>query len=170
MKALFEKHQIERRIHEIALQIENRHKHEHIPIVLVCVLNGGFMFYTKLAEQLQSLDPECDFIKVKSYEGKERGNLEILLHSTIDVNDKHVYIIDDIYDSGVTMKSLREYYLNKGAINASVVTLIKRAINEIDMPLNSLYGFEIHDEWVVGYGMDDEEGKKRSIPYILAIK
>ena len=98
MKTLFEKHQIERRIHEIALQIENRHKHEHIPIVLVCVLNGGFMFYTKLAEQLQSLDPECDFIKVKSYEGKERGNLEILLHSSMDVKNKHVYIINVIYD------------------------------------------------------------------------
>lgn len=169
MKVLFEKFQIEKRINKIATQIENRHKGEHIPIVLVCVLNGGFMFYTKLAEQLQSLDPECDFIKVKSYEGKERGDLEILLHSSMDVKDKHVYIIDDIYDSGVTMKSLREYYLDKGAINASVITLIKRAINEIDMPLNSLYGFEIHEEWVVGYGMDDEEGKKRSIPYILAI-
>ena len=157
MKKLFEKNQIEKRIHEVAIQIENRYKGEHIPIVLVCVLNGGFMFYTKLTEQLQSLDPECDFIKVKSYEGKERGDLEIILHSSIDVKDKHVYIIDDIYDSGVTMKSLREYYLGKGAIN------------EIDMPLNSLYGFEIHDEWVIGFGMDDEEGKKRSLPYILAI-
>jgi hypoxanthine phosphoribosyltransferase len=169
MKPLFEKSQIEKRIHEIAVQISNRHKGEHIPIVLVCVLNGGFMFYTKLTEQLQSLDPECDFIKVKSYKGRERGDLEVILHSSINVNNKHVYIIDDIYDSGVTMKSLREYYLDKGAINASVITLIKRAINEIDMPLNSLYGFEIHDEWVVGFGMDDEEGKKRSFPFILAV-
>ena len=49
------------------------------------------------------------------------------------------------------------------------MTLIKRSINEVDMPINSIYGFEIHDEWVVGYGMDDEEGRKRSLPYILAI-
>ena len=169
MNKLFEKNQIEKRIHEIATQISNRHKSEHIPIVLVCVLNGGFVLYSKLVEELSSLDPECDFIKVKSYEGRERRDLEVQLHSSIDVNNKHVYLIDDIYDSGVTMKSLREYYLNKGAINASIVTLIKRAINEVDMPLNSLYGFEIHDEWVVGFGMDDEEGKKRSLPYILAV-
>ncbi len=169
MKPLFEKSQIEKRIHEIAVQISNRHKGEHIPIVLVCVLNGGFMFYTKLTEQLQSLDPECDFIKVKSYEGKERGDLEIILHPSIDVNSKHVYIIDDIYDSGVTMKSLKEMFLELDPASVSVVTLIKRSINEINMPLNSIYGFEVKNEWVVGYGMDDEEGKKRSIPYILAV-
>jgi hypoxanthine phosphoribosyltransferase len=169
MKVLFEKSQIEKRINEIATQIENRHKNENIPIVLVCVLNGGFVFYSKLTEQLQSLDPECDFIKVKSYEGKERGNLEITLNSSIDVNNKHVYIIDDIYDSGVTMKSLREMFLRHNPASVSIVTLIKRAINEINMPLNSIYGFEIRDQWVVGYGMDDEEGKKRSIPYILAV-
>jgi hypoxanthine phosphoribosyltransferase len=169
MTKLFEKNQIEERIYKIATQISNRHKGENIPIVLVCVLNGGFVFYSKMVEELSSLDPECDFIKVKSYEGRERRDLEILLHSSIDVNNKHVYLIDDIYDSGVTMQSLREYYLNKGAINASVVTLIKRAINEVDMPLNSIYGFEIHDEWVVGFGMDDEEGRKRSLPYILAV-
>jgi hypoxanthine phosphoribosyltransferase len=169
MKVLFEKSQIEKRINEIATQIENRHKNENIPIVLVCVLNGGFVFYSKLTEQLQSLDPECDFIKVKSYEGKERGNLEITLNSSIDVNNKHVYIIDDIYDSGVTMKSLREMFLRHNPASVSIVTLIKRAINEINMPLNSIYGFEIRDQWVVGYGMDDEEGKKRSISYILAV-
>jgi hypoxanthine-guanine phosphoribosyltransferase len=68
MKVLFEKSQIEKRINEIAIQIENRHKNEHIPIILVCVLNGGFVFYSKLVEKLSSLDPQCDFIKVKSYE------------------------------------------------------------------------------------------------------
>ena len=50
-----------------------------------------------------------------------------------------------------------------------MVTLIKRYINEVDMPTGSLYGFEIIDEWVVGFGMDDDLGKKRSLPYILAI-
>lgn len=169
MTVLFEKSQIEKRIHEIATQISNRHKNEHIPIVLVCVLNGGFMFYSKLTEQLHPLDPECDFIKVKSYEGKERNKLEIKLMPTTNVKGKHVYIIDDIYDSGVTMKSLKEMFLELEPASVSVVTLIKRSINEINMPLNSIYGFEVKNEWVVGYGMDDEEGKKRSIPYILAV-
>jgi len=169
MKVLFEKSQIEKRINEIAIQIENRHKNEHIPIILVCVLNGGFVFYSKLVEKLSSLDPQCDFIKVKSYEGRERSNLEVILKPSIDIQNKHVYIIDDIYDSGVTMKKLREMFLGYDAASVNIVTLVKRFINEIDMPTGSLYGFEIKNEWVVGYGMDDEEGNKRSIPYILAI-
>ena len=169
MKVLFEKSQIENRIKEIGVQILNRHKEENNPIVLVGVLNGGFMFYSKLVDQLALLDPQCDFIRVKSYKGREHEVPEIIIPSSLDVKNKFVYIIDDIYDTGLTMEVLKNQFTDLGASGVSVVTLIKRAINEVDMPVNSLYGFEIHDEWVVGYGMDDEEGRKRSLPYILAV-
>ena len=169
MKVLFEKSQIENRIKEIGVQILNRHKEESNPIVLVGVLNGGFMFYSKLVDQLAMLDPQCDFIRVKSYKGREHEIPEIIIPSSLDVKNKFVYIIDDIYDTGLTMQVLKNQFTDLGASGVSVVTLIKRSINEVDMPINSLYGFEIHDEWVVGYGMDDEEGRKRSLPYILAV-
>lgn len=169
MKVLFEKSQIENRIKEIGVQILNRHKEESNPIVLIGVLNGGFMFYSKLVDQLALLDPQCDFIRVKSYKGREHEVPEIIIPSSLDVKNKFVYIIDDIYDTGLTMQVLKNQFMDLGASGVGVVTLIKRAINEVDMPINSLYGFEIHDEWVVGYGMDDEEGRKRSLPYILAI-
>jgi hypoxanthine phosphoribosyltransferase len=169
MKVLFEKSQIENRIKEIGVQILNRHKEENNPIVLIGVLNGGFMFYSKLVDQLALLDPQCDFIRVKSYKGREHEVPEIIIPSSLNVKNKFVYIIDDIYDTGLTMEALKNQFTDLGASGVSVVTLIKRAINEVDMPINSLYGFEIHDEWVVGYGMDDEEGRKRSLPPILAI-
>jgi hypoxanthine phosphoribosyltransferase len=169
MKVLFEKPQIENRIKEIGVQILNRHKDETTPIVLVGVLNGGFMFYTKLLDQLAMLDPKCDFIRVKSYKGREHEVPEIVIPTSIDLKNKHVYIIDDIYDTGITMQILRKQFSDLGASGVSVVTLIKRAINEVDMPLGSLYGFVVEDEWVVGFGMDDDLGKKRSLPYILAI-
>ena len=169
MKVLFEKSQIENRIKEIGIQILNRHKEESNPIVLIGVLNGGFMFYSKLVDQLALLDPQCDFIRVKSYKGREHEVPEIIIPSSLNIKNKFVYIIDDIYDTGLTMEVLKNQFTDLGASGVSVVTLIKRAINEVDMPVNSLYGFEIHDEWVVGYGMDDEEGRKRSLPYILAI-
>lgn len=169
MKVLFEKSQIENRIKEIGIQILNRHKEETTSIVLIGVLNGGFMFYSKLVDQLALLDPHCDFIRVKSYKGREHEVPEIIIPSSLNVKNKFVYIIDDIYDTGLTMEALKNQFTDLGASGVSVVTLIKRAINEVDMPINSLYGFEIHDEWVVGYGMDDEEGRKRSLPYILAI-
>ena len=169
MKVLFEKSQIENRIKEIGVQILNRHKEENNPIVLIGVLNGGFMFYSKLVDQLALLDPQCDFIRVKSYKGREHEIPEIIIPSSLNVKNKFVYIIDDIYDTGLTMQALKNQFMDLGASGVSVVTLVKRAINEVDMPINSLYGFEIHDEWVVGYGMDDEEGRKRSLPYILAI-
>jgi hypoxanthine phosphoribosyltransferase len=169
MKVLFEKSQIENRIKEIGVQILNRHKEENNPIVLIGVLNGGFMFYSKLVDQLALLDPQCDFIRVKSYKGREHEIPEIIIPLSLNVKNKFVYIIDDIYDTGLTMEALKNQFSDLGASGVSVVTLIKRSINEVDMPVNSLYGFEIHDEWVVGYGMDDEEGRKRSLPYILAI-
>ena len=169
MKVLFEKSQIENRIKEIGVQILNRHKEENNPIILIGVLNGGFMFYSKLVDQLALLDPQCDFIRVKSYKGREHEVPEIIIPSSLDVKNKFVYIIDDIYDTGLTMEVLKNQFTDLGASGVSIVTLIKRAINEVDMPVNSLYGFEIHDEWVVGYGMDDEEGRKRSLPHILAI-
>ena len=169
MKVLLEKSQIENRIKEIGIQILNRHKDESTPIVLVCVLNGGFMFYTKLLDQLAMLDPKCDFIRVKSYKGREHEAPEIVIPTSIDLKNKHIYIIDDIYDTGITMQILRNQFSDLGASGVSVVTLIKRSINEVDMPIGSIYGFEIQDEWVIGYGMDDEDGRKRTLPYILAI-
>lgn len=169
MKVLFNQNQIEKRIDEIATQIFNRHKSEKIPVVLICVLNGGFMFYSELVKKLSSLDPKCDFIKVKSYEGQERGDLEIKLRESLEMQDNHVYIIDDIYDSGVTMDTLRKHFIYEGAASVQIVTLVKRAINEIDLPAGSIYGFEITDEWVVGFGMDDENYQKRSLPHILAV-
>lgn len=169
MKVLLEKSQIENRIKEIGIQILNRHKDESTPIVLVCVLNGGFMFYTKLLDQLAMLDPKCDFIRVKSYRGREHEVPEIIIPTSIDLKNKHVYIIDDIYDTGLTMQVLQHQFSDLGASGVSVVTLIKRSINEVDMPIGSIYGFEIQDEWVIGYGMDDEDGRKRTLPYILAI-
>ena len=169
MKVLFEKSQIENRIKEIGVQILNRHKEETNPIVLIGVLNGGFMFYSKLVDQLALLDPQCDFIRVKSYRGRDHELTEIIIPSSLDVKNKFVYIIDDIYDTGLTMQVLKNQFMDLGASGIGIITLVKRAINEVDMPVNSLYGFEIHDEWVVGYGMDDEEGRKRSLPYILAV-
>jgi len=169
MKVLFEKSQIENRIKEIGVQILNRHKEESNPIVLIGVLNGGFMFYSKLVDQLAMLDPQCDFIRVKSYRGREHEIPEIIIPSSLNIKNKFVYIVDDIYDTGLTMQVLKNQFTDLGASGVGVVTLVKRAINEVDMPINSLYGFEIHDEWVVGYGMDDEEGRKRSLPYILAV-
>jgi len=169
MRVLFEHKQIEQRIEEIATQILNRHKSEKTPIVLICVLNGGFMFYSKLVEKLSLIDPKCDFIKVKSYEDQERGKLEVKLRESIEIENYHVYIIDDIYDTGVTMDSLRKHFIYEGAASVQIVTLIKRAINEVNLPAGSIYGFEITDEWVVGFGMDDEHYQKRSLPYILAV-
>ena len=110
MKVLFEKSQIENRIKEIGVQILNRHKEESNPIVLVGVLNGGFMFYSKLVDQLALLDPQCDFIRVKSYKGREHEVPEIIIPSSLNVKNKFVYIIDDIYDTGLTMEVLKNQF------------------------------------------------------------
>ena len=67
------------------------------------------------------------------------------------------------------MNALANHFYQFDPASVQMVTLIKRYINEVNMPMGSLYGFVIEDEWVVGFGMDDDLGKKRSLPYILAI-
>ena len=93
----------------------------------------------------------------------------MILDKSVDVTGKHVYLIDDIYDSGITMNALANHFYQFDPVSVQMVTLIKRYINEVNMPVGSIYGFEITDEWVVGFGMDDEHYQKRSLPYILAV-
>jgi hypoxanthine phosphoribosyltransferase len=152
----------------LAKQISDEHRGDATPVVMVGVLNGAFMFYSDLVRNMD-VDVECDFIRVKSYSGKERGSIQLTKDVETSVQGKHVYLIDDIYDSGVTMNALANHFYQFDPAGVQMVTLIKRYINEVDMPMGSLYGFVVEEEWVVGFGMDDDLGKKRSLPYILAI-
>jgi hypoxanthine phosphoribosyltransferase len=121
------------------------------------------------------IDVECDFIRVKSYSGKERGSIQLTKDIETSVQGKHVYLVDDIFDSGETMKFLAKYFNLKGAKTINLVTLVKRAKNEWN-PINPhshvstfRHAFECDDEWLIGYGMDSTGGYKRNLKAIYAL-
>jgi len=168
MKLLFDKKQIEFRTKIIAKQITDDHRGDKTPIVMVGLLNGAFMFYADLVRNLD-IDVECDFMRVKSYVGKKKqGDVQIMKDLETSIKGKHVYLVDDILDSGNTMRAVIEYLTVKHPASISTVTLLTRD----DSPFvteKSYEGFTIDDEWVVGYGMDNEKGYARNYDGVFAL-
>ena len=161
----------------LAKQITDRHRGDKTPVVVVGLLNGAFMFYSDLVKSID-LDIECDFMRVKSYAGKHKqGDIQITKDLETAIKRKHVYLVDDIYDSGNTMKAVTEYLEVKKPASVNIVTLIKRKESKWD-PLDPKsettvesfqYAFEIDDEWIVGYGMDNDKGHCRNYPSIYSL-
>ena len=172
MEILFSKEQIDFKTKIIAKQISDEHRGDGTPIVFVCLLTGGFMFFSDLTQEIK-LDFEVDFMRVKSYIGKKKqGDIQITKDLETAIKGKHVYIVDDIYDSGRTMQAVIKYLRVKEPRSLNVVTLLKRDQNSVDateIANNFIYGFEINGEWVVGYGMDNERGYCRNYAGIFAV-
>jgi hypoxanthine phosphoribosyltransferase len=174
MVELYTAKQIEIKTKILAKQISDEHRGDATPVVMVGVLNGAFMFYSDLVSNMD-IDVECDFIRVKSYSGKERGSINLTKDVETSVQGKHVYLVDDIFDSGATMKFLAKYFNLKEAKTINIVTLVKRAKNEFKPTdphshVSSFrHAFECDNEWLIGYGMDSTHGFKRNLSSIFAL-
>jgi len=152
----------------VAKQISDDHRGDKTPIVMVGLLNGCFMFYADLVRNLK-IDVECDFMRVKSYISKNKqGDIQITKDLETPVKGKHVYLVDDIYDTGNTMKAVIDYLEVKHPASISIVSLVTRATSPIPKQ-KSYHAFTIDDEWLVGFGMDNDKGYARNYPSILAL-
>ena len=160
---LFSELEIKNKVGEIAYNLKKR---EHnLPPVFICVLNGAFMFFTDLVKQMG--DCEIDFISAKSYEGTTQGEIRLLKDITTNISDKDVYLVDDIYDSGNTMNFLNKHLQQYNPKSITPVTLFKKYYSKNN---DLIYGFELTNEhWLIGYGLDAENGLKRNQKYITGI-
>ena len=133
--------------------------------VMVSVLNGSFIFMTDLVRAM-GCDLEIDFLSLSSFGGETRVN--IMMDLSTDVVNRHVVIVEDIIDTGMSLAYLREVMLNRGATSIQTVALIDKAPRRIvDVPVE-LRGFEIGDEHLLGYGLD-WEGRYRGLPSLWAV-
>ena len=152
----------------IAKKISAEHSGDRTPVVMVGLLNGAFMFYADLVRNL-TIDVECDFMRVKSYIGKKKqGDIQILKDLETPIKGKHVYLVDDILDSGNTMNALIELLEVKHPASITIVTLLTRETSPIPKQA-SYHAFTIKDEWVVGFGMDNEKGYARNYRDVFAL-
>lgn len=154
MEKILEHHDIQDRVLELAqdISIDHVRSENELPPVLICVLNGAIHFFSDLT-RMMSINCEIDFIRLKSYEGQDNsGGVQVIKDIELELKGKRVYIVDDILDTGATLVEALHMVSNKLAAEVKIVTLLKRKSS----PMNpDFFGFEIENEWVVGYGLDD---------------
>ena len=134
--------------------------------LFVGVLKGAFMFMSDLIRQVD-LPVELDFMAVSSYGNstKTSGVVRILKDLDIDLRDRHVLLVEDIVDSGLTLAYLRELLLARSPASLQVCALLVREGSEPRAAELSYVGFEIPPEFVIGYGLDLAE-RYRNLPCI----
>jgi len=137
------------------------------PVLLVGVLKGAFMFMSDLARAVD-LPVEFDFMSVASYGSATRtsGVVRILMDLDLDLSERHVLIVEDIVDSGLTLAYLRKNLAARGPASLEVCALLlKEGLQKVDPDIRYV-GFRIPPDFVVGYGLDVGQ-RYRNLPYII---
>lgn len=165
---IIDEEQIQQRIRELGTQISADYGDE--PVLLVAVLRGAALFVADLARTITS-PVEIDFMAVSSYGSstKSSGVVRILKDLDEVIEDRHVLVVEDILDTGLTLKYLLKNLASRKPRSLEVVTLLNKEGKQ-RVPIDCKYvGFEIPDEFVIGYGLDYAE-RYRNLPYIGVLK
>jgi hypoxanthine phosphoribosyltransferase len=163
-RTLISEAQIKQRVRELADDISRDYEGK-IP-TLVSILKGGIIFLTDLMRDLTVLH-EIDFMSVSSYDSgmETTGVVRILADLSRNIEGKDVIIVEDIVDSGLTLDYIRHILLARHPKSLKICTLLdKKARRLVEVPIDYI-GFEIPNEFVIGYGLDYQE-KYRNLPYV----
>ncbi|MBN1955175.1 MAG: hypoxanthine phosphoribosyltransferase [Anaerolineae bacterium] len=161
--------EIQSRIETLAAEINAAYTDEDRPL-LVCVLKGAFLFLADLTRFLD-MRHEIDFMEVSSYGAGTRssGVVRILLDLERNVEGRHVLIVEDIVDTGRTLSYMIRHLNARNPASIRICTLLsKPSRRQIDVRVDWI-GFEVPDEFVVGYGLDYAE-EYRNLPYIGVLR
>jgi len=159
---------IHQRIDELAAEI--RRDYGDVPFLLVVVLKGSFIFAADLARRLPS-SAQIDFVQVSSYADQKSssGVVQIRKDLDISVEGKHVLIVEDIVDTGLTLGHLRELFATRKPASLKVVSLLNKPDAQVNPAQIEYVGFHIPNEFVVGYGLDYAE-RFRNLPYVAVLR
>jgi len=137
--------------------------------LFICVLNGAFMFASELMKQVELNDAEISFLKLSSYSGSNStGEIKELIGLNEVITGRTIVIIEDIVDSGQTMKEVLDQLMGKGAREVKIATLLfKPKALKVDITLDYV-GLEIPNDFIVGFGLDyDRRGRNLKDIYSL---
>jgi len=164
---LLSEKEISEKVKEIAEEVTRSLRNEKV--VIVGVLKGALFFMADLLRELK-FSFVYDFIQVKSYEGMQTtGSIKVLKEPNCDINGKTVLIVEDILDTGLTLSFIRDYLIEKGAKKVYVCALLDKKKKRLKEIKADFVGFEIDDQFVVGYGLDCDE-KMRELKDIFILK
>ena len=164
IKVLIEENDIEKRIKELANEIMNDYKDEEI--VILSVLRGAIFFTVNLTKNISN-KMKFEFVELSSYGENQTssGIVKISKEIRSDLSGKNILIVEDIIDTGITMKYLKEHlesFKPKTVKIASLLSKPERRIEDINI---DYIGFEVPNKFIVGYGFDDKEFL-RNLPFI----
>ena len=169
-KIVFTEEEIRAKVKSMGEEISRDYAHVPEGIFCIGILKGAAIFFTDLVRQI-SLPVQFDFMIASSYGDamESSGTVRILKDLDYDIDGKHVVIVEDIIDSGTTMHYLLDYIrLRKAASVKLCAFLSKPSRRTVEVPIDYC-GFEVPDEFLVGYGLDYAE-KYRNLPYIGVLK
>ncbi len=167
-RVLLTREQIEARTRELGKQISTDYRGKQ-PIV-IGVLNGGFLFMADLIRHIE-IDLEIDFIKLSSYGDQKvsSGRVEVLKEINAEISNRHVLVVEDIVDTGLSVKALeKNFSVSKPASLRFVALLRKTEKAKVHFDIDYV-GFEIPDHFVVGYGLDYKQ-ILRNLPAVYVME
>jgi hypoxanthine phosphoribosyltransferase len=160
--------QVRDRVRELGAQISR--DYEDRSVLLVAVLRGAALFIADLAREI-TVPVELDFMAVSSYGSstKSSGVVRILKDLDEQIEGRHVIVVEDILDTGLTLKYLLKNLASRKPASLEIVTLLSKEGKQ-RVPISCKYiGFSVPDEFVVGYGLDFAE-RYRNLPYIGVLR
>lgn len=166
IKTLLTREEVEKRIKELAKEIEKDYQGKEL--VVIGLLKGSIVFMSDLIKEI-NLPLVIDFMSVSSYSGTtSTGVIKVSKDTTIDLKDKDILIVEDIIDTGLTLSHVKKLFQDRGVKSLKVCTLLDKPSRRAVEMKGEYVGFEIPDEFVIGYGLDYDQ-YYRNIPYIGVI-
>ena len=166
---LVQQDELAHRVRELAAQISADYADSEQGVLLVGVLKGALFFIADLMRAL-SVPCEVDFMAVSSYGSatQSSGVVRILKDLDAPLDGRHVLIVEDIVDSGLTLQYLMRNLKARGPASLEVCTLLAKPVRRAEAEVKYV-GFQIPDRFVIGYGLDHEE-RYRNLPYVAALE
>jgi hypoxanthine phosphoribosyltransferase len=166
-RVLVSREQIEKRVKELAEKISSDYAGVD-QVFLIGILKGAFIFLADLTRQL-TIPHVVDFMAVSSYgKSANTGAVRLIMDLREPIDGQHAIIVEDIADSGKTLKYLYQVLQWHNPASLKTCVLLRKNRDNLDVPINYL-GFDIPDAWVVGYGLDYAD-HYRTLPYIAELK
>jgi hypoxanthine phosphoribosyltransferase len=166
---LYTRDEIQKRVKELAKEIKTIYKKDD-EIIVIGVLNGAVYFLSDLTRELVGLKIKVDTMSISSYvNGSKESNRQprILLDTKNSIKDKNVLVVEDMADSGFSLKVLLEMLQARGPKSIKTCVMFsKKDRREVEVHLDFV-GFEIPDKWVEGDGLDTD-GNNRELPFVVA--
>lgn len=166
-EVLFTEQQIAARVAEVGAEISHDYKGKDL--LVIGVLKGAWVYLADLMRHIDN-NAQVDFMSVSSYNGGtvSSGSLTVVKDLSVDCKGRHILIVEDIVDTGITLSRLKDMLLSRGAASVEITTLLsKPARRKIDVDVKYI-GFEIPDKFVIGYGLDFDE-RYRGLPDVCVL-